>query len=37
VQGLKAGTTTLTVRATDRSGATVETPVTVTVTASGSA
>jgi cyclophilin family peptidyl-prolyl cis-trans isomerase len=31
VQGLKAGTTTLTIRATDRSGATVDTPVTVTV------
>jgi cyclophilin family peptidyl-prolyl cis-trans isomerase len=31
IQGLKAGTTTITVRATDRTGATVETPVTVTV------
>ncbi|HKB04998.1 MAG TPA: peptidylprolyl isomerase [Gemmataceae bacterium] len=32
-QGLTAGTATITIRATDRSGATVETPVTVTVTA----
>jgi cyclophilin family peptidyl-prolyl cis-trans isomerase len=32
-QGLTAGTTTITIRATDRSGATVETPVTVTVAA----
>jgi hypothetical protein len=33
IRGLKAGTTTITVRATDKAGATVETTVTVTVTA----
>jgi len=36
-QGLKAGTTTITVRATDHGGATVDTPVTVTVPAGGAA